>query len=375
MRAIPHIFLLLVFGFLTGCATQPRYKDLFEPLDRMNVSASVLEEFPVALVDRQTGKPAKNAELILNTRPQPMVLRSNTSGQVMVPVTKDLLLSNPVMHANPPGIDTVVSLTATIHGQIEDVEVSSAVKRQKIGDDRVAVFYQPSDAALARKVLRELNRARREVRSLLGLEPERWAVIVGPERQRDVLYMTVPAPGYDSTWMCFREEWRSGEFVRTNIHEWVESTIESRLSLYRDPRNRFIGDGLAEYASWRLYGLGPEYRDRLSPALVREGNVDLLTTFQAVPGRAFHRRKFDRGIAKHGYSPGYALAFVFWHDLIKRHGNRVPSRLMASLAQHRPVTTERAITSLEAITGETNLESQLRNMSVADARAKIQRLR
>ncbi len=341
----------------------------------MNVSASVLKEFPVALVDRQTGKPATNGQLILETKPQPIVLRSNSAGQVMVPVRQDLLTVNPIMRAEPPGIDTVVSLTATIHGQIEEVEVSSALDLQQIGDERVAVFSQPKDAALAKKVLRELMRARTEVRNLLGLEPERWAVIVGPKRERDVLYMTVPASGYDSTWMCFREEWESGEFMRTNVHEWVESTIESRLSLYQDPRNRFIGDGLAEYASWRLYGLGSDYQNRLAPALVPQAKVDLLSAFQAVPGSAFHRRKFDRGIAKHGYSPGYALAFVFWHDLIKRNGNRMPARFVATLAQFRPVTAERAIASLEALTGEDNIEAQLRNMDVARARATIQRLR
>tara|TARA_R110002096_G_scaffold147671_29_gene307913 strand:+ start:5652 stop:6677 length:1026 start_codon:yes stop_codon:yes gene_type:complete len=341
----------------------------------MNVSASVLNEFPISLVDRQTGKPATNARLILDTKPEPIVLRSDSSGQVMVPVTRDLLAVNPVMRAEPAGIDTVVSLTATIHGQIEDVEVSSALELKKIGDANVAVFSEPEDAALARKVLAELMRARKEVRRLLGLEPERWAVIVGPKRKRDVLYMTVPASGYESTWMCFREEWETGEFMRTNVHEWVESTIESRLALYSDPRNRFIGDGLAEYASWRLYGLGPEYRDRLSPAAVPQETVDLLTAFQAVPGSAFHRRKFDRGIAKHGYSPGYALAFVFWHDLLKEHGTQVPARMVANLAQQRPVTVERAIATLEAITGEQGLEEQLRNSNVADARNTIARLR
>lgn len=341
----------------------------------MNVSASVLNEFPISLVDRQTGKPATNARLILDTKPEPLVLRSDSAGQVMVPVTKSLISANPVMRAEPPGIDTVVSLTATIHGQIEDVEVSSALELRKIGDANVAVFSEPEDAALARKVLAELMRARKEVRRLLGLEPERWAVIVGPKRKRDVLYMTVPASGYDSTWMCFREEWDTGEFMRTNVHEWVESTIESRLSLYNDPRNRFIGDGLAEYASWRLYGLGPEYRDRLSPSAIQQESVDLLTAFQAVPGSAFHRKKFDKGIAKHGYSPGYALAFVFWHDLLKEHGTRVPSRLVASLIQHRPVSVERAIATLELITGEEGLEQQLRNMNVDEARRTIGRLR
>ena len=344
----------------------------------MNVPADALKEFPVSLVERESGRPASFAHLILETEPEPTVLKSNKHGQVVVPVSSTLLRMNPLIRAesdNEEMIDTVVSLTATIHGKIERVELSSAPELQKVGTEQVAVFFRPEDSGLANQVRAELIRARRELKTMLGMEPQRWAVIVGPKREQDVLYMTVPATGYDSTWICFREEWVTGEFLRTNIHEWAESTIESNLSLYSDPRNRYIGDGLAELAAWKIAGLPDDYQQRLSPQAVgNRETIDLLSEFQAVPGSAFHLRRFDRGIAKHGFSPGYALSFAFWHRLRSEEGRSFPSKFLRAWKTNRPATAEAGIALLEQISGNDELSARIHKASVSEARERIARL-
>ena len=347
------------------------------PLTRMGVPADRLEQFPVFLTHTDTDQPARGAKLIVETSPEPSVFESSHTGQVLVPVDSALLRQNPSVRVEPEGVSLVMRASAKLDGgRAKSVELRSASDLDKIGDSRVAVFYDEGDKALALEVRSELIRTRGVIKSVLGLEPKRWAVILETIRKEaNVLYLTVPAAGYDSSWMCFKEDFESGEFMDFNPHEWTESTVTSALELYDDPRNRFIGDGLAEFVTWKANGLPKDYIERLSPAQIGDREtVDLLSAFQALPGKFLHRRRIDRLPAKLLYSPGYALSFAFWHELYEKHGSRLIPTFVEHMARQRPASAEDAIEILVELTGDETVGDRVRSADVAAARSRIERL-
>lgn len=344
----------------------------------MGVEAEQVEKFPVHLHDADTGDPLSDARLVIGTEPETLVLETDQLGQVLIETDSELLKENPIVRIEPS--DRAV-LEANISGSLrgspmKSVQLHSASDLEKLGDARSAVFYPPQDLRFARKVNAQLLRCREGIESILSLDPIRLSVILGPESDEShVMYLTATAPGYQVTWLCFRNEWDSGEFLRTIAHEWTESTLTTRLSLYDDPRNRFIGDGLAEFVAWKLYGITDEYGERLSPdQMDDQESIDLLSAFQVIPGKIFSRRKFDRGIAKHGYAPGYALAFAYWHELTEKHGATLPRRFVKKLSGKKSATNEEAIGFLVELTGDRAIESQLRAVNVEDARMRIAHL-
>lgn len=365
-------------GWLAGCAAPDvRYKDLLAPLGRMGAPAHRLEEFPVFLVGSGTKSPVPGAKLIIDSSPEPMVLESDGAGQVMMPVDAALLRRNPPVRVEPDGVTLVMRYSGKFSGnRIRSVQIRSASGLAMAGDSRVAVFHEDGDEALAREVLAALMRSRDAVKSVLGLEPKRWAVILEPgAMEKNVLYLTVPAAGYESAWSCFREDWESGDFMDVNPHEWAESTLVSALELYFDPRNRFIGDGLAELVVWKVNGLPEDYAGRLSRGeLGNRETVDLLSAFQAVPGRYLHRRGLQRGIAKHGFSPGYALSFAFWHELQEKHGPSITSAFVREMARRPSPSAEDAIAVLVQLTGDPGIGNRIRFADVEAARSRIQGL-
>lgn len=365
---------------MAGCApSQNRYRD-FMVLPQFGVTPKQLEALPMFLVHADTDAPAPDARMILETKPEPRVLQSDRTGQVMFPLEASLLKQNPPIRIEPNGTGDRLKLMARFSAKFEgseirSVRVRSAADLKRLGDSRVAVFHQQRDAALARKVRVDLIRARGVIRSVLGLEPVRWAVILETQGQEEnVLYLTVPFAGYHC-WRCFRDEWESGEFMDVNPHEWAESTLVDTLDLYDDPRTRFIGDGLAEFVVWKVNGLPKDYGDRLSPAQVggRE-TVDLLSAFQAIPGRFVQRGKIDRIPTKLLFSAGYALSFAFWHELHEQHGPELTSAFVERLRQKPSRSAEDAIAILAELTGDRGIGDRIRSANVEAARQRIKRL-
>lgn len=344
----------------------------------MGVEAEQVEKFPVHLHDADTGDPLSDARLVIGTEPETLVLETDQLGQVLIETDSKLLEENPIVRIEPNERAVLKSnISGSLRGHtMKSVQLHSASDLKKLGDSRSAVFYPSKDLRLAREVNAQLLRCREGIESNLGLEPIRLSVILGPETQEShVMYLTATAPGYEVTWLCFRKKWDSGEFMQTIAHEWTESTLIAHLSLYDDPRNRFIGDGLAELVQWKLYGHPQDYGERISPDQVGDHEtVDLLSAFQAIPGKIFYRRKFDRGIAKHGYAPGYALAFAYWHELTEKHGATLPRRFVKKMSGKKSVTNEEAIEILSQLTGDKTIESQVRAVNVEDARMRIAHL-
>ena len=157
--------------------------------------------------------------------------------------------------------------------------------RDSILTDKFQVWYDPAckDDAMAAQSL--LARQYELIAKTTGLGPVKWGIIVIGEKHENTTHI-VPETGTGSSVWCYsRSEISGGHFARVNTHEWTEGTIGRHLRLYEvDPRNRFIGDGLAEYVAFLHVGVSDDYLaplETLHASGVR--SVNLLKEFRAFP--------------------------------------------------------------------------------------------
>lgn len=110
--------------------------------------------------------------------------------------------------------------------------------------DGLVVRHTPDDAALAKRVMQELSEIRSFLAGALNFEVssrEFGATLdrgdgLGP----DGLAIPMPAKEWEKT---------SGLARWVTIHEWVEFTLMASISYRDDPELRWVGDGIAEFAS------------------------------------------------------------------------------------------------------------------------------
>ncbi len=165
-----------------------------------------------------------------------------------------------------------------------------------------------------------------------------------------------------------------GYFDYLNVHEWAEHTVTKRLPfLEEDRRNRFIYDGLAEYAACVHAGLRPKAPDSLI-RLRGDGitRVNLLKKFLAMRGQM--DQPMDDALREQGYAPGYALSFAFWYGLCERHGESVVREFLSLAAQSEKRETKSLVRILERVTGERDIWTRLKRADVLEGIELLKRL-
>lgn len=367
-------------GFLclsTLGATDGNYRDLFAWTRSMELPQKLLGHFPARMVEVGTDRPVAGARVVMLGSNPPLAWESNREGIVRIPFDPKLYRTNPPLRIEPGGVEFKVRFTATAIGaRFQRVEWRTGSDMQKLGDANVAVFHREDEGALAREVLAEMIRCHVSVKEALGIEPVASAAILETgDKENGVLYLAFSEPGYRDTWICFHDRWKSGEFSRVHVHEVTESTLVAALPLYKDPRNRFIGDGIAEWVSWNLKGLPSDYLEYLSPEKTgRSETIDLLEVFQAsnrLPDKSgLGLRRENAG----GYAPGYALSFSFWHGLTEEHGAELIKEFLAQIQGREDLSAEESIEILTRLTGDPQLGERVRSVSVEGARKRIESL-
>ncbi|NLG69145.1 MAG: hypothetical protein GX496_06200 [Firmicutes bacterium] len=125
---------------------------------------------------------------------------------------------------------------------------------------------------------------------------------------------------------------RAREFLFSVVpHEWVEAAVALRL-YWRDRKTRWVGEGAADYAAYRVgLALAPEVaRARLAILAERLGPVtgtecfdltDFRVATQAQPGKPTEAQRRARR--------GYAVSFALFYWLAERRGPAEGARLLA----------------------------------------------
>jgi len=131
-------------------------------------------------------------------------------------------------------------------------------------------------------------------------------------------------------------------------HEWVEGSLSRNCRIYEDPKNRWIGDGLANYIVFEIYKqFYPQGFYTLSKTIPQEDSSRAYDLRTWVGGRL---RNPSGGISV-GWK-GYVLAPYFWAKVADKSGNPeiIPEFLeeFQSLEDH---TSQNAIAILSRRSG------------------------
>lgn len=206
----------------------------------------------------------------------------------------------------------------------------------------IRVYREPEIAAAAAQGVFEaglrVDKALHELFPSLR-RPKLGLVLLARERY---LGRRVATPGFALPLLvdtANQDAWLNGLDARTRLfsfvpHEWVEWVLAWRL-YWRDRRARWIGDGAAEYAGYRVaLALDPEVgrarlarlAERLGPHAALE-QYDLTTEFQ-VGTRASLNQPVE---ARRRTLQGYAVSFAVFYALAERQGHEAVARLITKV--------------------------------------------
>jgi len=257
-------------------------------------------------------------------------------------------------------------------------EYTSPEGKAVIGTDRFRVWYPHGCEADAKAAAKLLSEQQELIAKVTGLRPTQWGIIVVPEKRKDTRYVVSETGTGFFVWCYSKAEIAGGRFAKVNIHEWTENTIDHHLQLHRaDRRNRFICDGLAEYAAFRHAGIGKNYAAALE-ALHKTNirSVNLFKKFRSVRVRdPWGLSGFDQALEDRGFPAGYPLSFAFWHQLCEEQGHDLPLRFLRLLRQKQKRDVGAAIGILEDMTHSSDIRKRLKSADVHKAIETIGRLR
>lgn len=188
---------------------------------------------------------------------------------------------------------------------------------ERVGEsDEVAAYFGAGDAALAQSLLDRLRALREHAVRLTGLEPTTpFGVAVV---RSDAPTIVVTEPGI---WPYRVPTDDFDRMLPILVHEFVETALHDLVRLREDPANRWISDGIAEWAAFRSLEAAGE-----SCALRTMLLGHLARAFRAAgPLTALYdlrRFRWPEGVARgdtemlgdalSAEPAGYAMALMFW---------------------------------------------------------------
>lgn len=167
---------------------------------------------------------------------------------------------------------------------------------------------------------------------------------------------------------------REGVDLRVYIHETVEHHLIHRLGLYHDAKNRWVGDGIAE---WTAYVTVRETRGREAALAILDrarGKIrramqqdtptyDFFADFEALSGP---RADEFEGEGVEAMALGYPMSLALWLDLSAAEGKPVVPDLLEFLRSNDERSHRELIRWIEKRT-ETDLLPLLRRFSLEHA--------
>ena len=131
-------------------------------------------------------------------------------------------------------------------------------------------------------------------------------------------------------------------------HEWVEGSLSRNCRIYEDPKNRWIGDGLANYIVFEIYKqFYPQGFYTLSKTIPQEDSSRAYDLRTWVGGRL---RNPSGGISV-GWK-GYVLAPYFWAKVVDKSENpEIIAEFLAEFKTQEDKSQQNAIAILSRLSG------------------------
>ncbi len=366
-----------------GMKTRETYLQFIAPLSRNGLIPDDAEHVYLGLSHAGTHEPAGNVAISILAGSGTIEIVSDKSGILKIPITQSLKDEDPpvVIHSWSVlsamsclgGAGSFGAITWRSYSKANLVTLYPQDKEAIVTPD-FTVWYERDCRQEAEDVVSLLERQREVIRNMTGREPVEWCVVIFRELTPNATYITRRAKSRPYVWCYSVDEVSNGIFAEINTHEWAEHTLTQGLAIYdHDRKNRFIGDGLAEYAAYLAMG---RYRGELPQHDIPEDDryVDLLKEF---PARRFFPVLDVRVVIYSGREnegDHYALSFAFWKALCDEFGDDLPKRFLERFAESQKRDSQSAIAILENLTGAGDIRERLTHADVAAAAKLIEGL-
>jgi len=310
-------------------------------------------EMLVETVNPEDLSPIAGLSVRIQSTDEPVTLISNANGIVRVPLSPKLAEENPTVALDPAR--PVRTLFSYSRGQLlfatPTVGTITTEGCRRIDGDGYAVWYRKGCGSAAEAASSDMKRQRETVAKITGLTPISMGAVVVPSMNVFMNYAVGQQDFPGVVWCYSAKEIASGYFAAANVHEWTELTVATRLNLYEhDARNRWIGDGLAEYTR-----------------VISEGGVLSQDTYR--PRKCIRKgvHQFDLLNAKPQDYIRYQMGLVFWKKLCDEHGQDLPAKFLARLKEEKTRDSDAAIRILEELTGDGRIREKLTKADVDEA--------
>lgn len=239
----------------------------------------------------------------------------------------------------------------------------------------LAVYHAgEEDADRAADVLALLEGARTRIAERIGSASACAVAIVRGD--------TAVRTSERGVWAWTPDREPEARFVADLLRDWIGRSVSDRAFLRGDSRNRWIAEGLAEWATVEvLVDLG---RGESAAREVERGIAEGVDPLRSRSPATWDLNDFQwnraRGFVIGDASPatsesasGTALALAFWLKLVRHHGDDLPARFLDAAAALRDSQRKnrRLVETLGELTGhDYRLETQ--SFSIPEARAHLE---
>jgi|GEM_PF-258621 len=204
--------------------------------------------------------------------------------------------------------------------------------------DMVKVLYPEGSETEASEILAALKEGQKIIDSITKMDLEPLKIIMTDKPE------AFQIGGWGSSF-----EPEMGSKYQVWPHEWVEGSLSHFYGIYKaDPKNRWIGDGLANYLSLiicnEFYPLGSNFlRFYVAPA--DSNKVFDLRTWDTGSPKDFMSRK-TIGIS------GYAIAPFFWAKVVEKSGTpQIIAEFLSEYKKQKDKSQRAAIELLSRLSG------------------------
>ncbi|MBD3286945.1 SUMF1/EgtB/PvdO family nonheme iron enzyme [candidate division WOR-3 bacterium] len=215
----------------------------------------------------------------------------------------------------------------------------------ELRSDKIKILYNETDKKYALLVMDVMQSNQRIIDSVLGVN------ILSPLK---IILSNKPSAlhigGWGSTVPPAGEE-----IYKDWPHEWVESSLSLNLDIYNDPKNRWIGDGLANYISFTIAErFFPNGIVNLKGKIPEEDSNRIYNLCNWKTG-GFRDLTGGREVGLEGY----VLAPFFWARIIEKSGKpNLISEFLTDFKQEEDKSCKNAITVLSQLSG-LSIEAEL----------------
>lgn len=283
-------------------------------------------------------QPVEGLACTLSVGRKKLVRFSDDFGEVLFWVPPPKLFSRVLLTAHP---DRTVNLktsltTASITNPRDGFETGEGLLELK--DDGIKVLYPDEYEAKAREMMSALKQEKQIIHNVTRMQLKLLKVIITTNNYRFCVGGWVVSP-------ADRTEFDINKF-QTLPHEWVESSLSNYYGVYKDPRTRWIGDGLANYIAF-------EISKRLFPEMTSFSRVEYKDSSEVYDLRTWSQGSTDQfpGGEKVGYK-GYDLAPYFWAKVMDKSGDSlIIAKFLEKFQRSEDHTSQNAIAILSRLSG------------------------